>query len=239
MSDAVALADEYWQYHRTTAQLWNIDRGDVDQIDHWDDLTPDGVAARIERLDDFGRRAAGTAAGDDQERTLLAALSFSADAVASLLPFDRDLTLVAGPFNIPAFLSVLVPGYSLATPAHGRGYITKIRALPAFLDGWIDGLRDGAAVGRLTTSRGLAAAVASFDSLLATPPANDPLAGQEPPGELSPAETNRWRAELVEAVADTRPAIARVLAMLRDELMPIARDDDRPGICNMPDGDRA
>ena len=41
---ARALADEYWAYYRDTAQLWNIDRGDVEQIERWEDLS--GVRRR-------------------------------------------------------------------------------------------------------------------------------------------------------------------------------------------------
>ena len=50
MSDVVTLADEYWDYYRATAQLWNIDRGDVDQIDQWEDLSVAGVATRLDHL---------------------------------------------------------------------------------------------------------------------------------------------------------------------------------------------
>ncbi len=83
----------------------------------------------------------------DRERTMVAALSFSARATASSLPFMRDLALVAGPFNFATFLSVFVPGYALITRQHGEGYVAKLRSLPSFVDGWIAGLRDGAAVG--------------------------------------------------------------------------------------------
>jgi hypothetical protein len=43
VSKVVALADQYWDYFRTSAQLWNIDRGDVDEIEQWQDLSPTGV----------------------------------------------------------------------------------------------------------------------------------------------------------------------------------------------------
>ena len=56
--EIATLADEYWSFHRSTAQLWNIDRGDVDQIEHWEDLSADGTRARIETLGGFARRAA-------------------------------------------------------------------------------------------------------------------------------------------------------------------------------------
>jgi hypothetical protein len=39
MSSVLELANEYWAFYRRTAQLWNIDRGDVDEIERWEDLS--------------------------------------------------------------------------------------------------------------------------------------------------------------------------------------------------------
>lgn len=103
-------------------------------------------------------------------------MQFGAGTAAATLPFERDLALVAGPFNFATFVAALVPGYSLVTTAHGDGYITKLRAMPAFVDGWIDGLRQGASVGRAATARGVATALESFESLLRTELVDDPLA---------------------------------------------------------------
>ena len=131
MAEVVALADEYWDFYRSSSQLWNIDRGDVEQIEHWEDLSPAGVATRLERLAAFADRAAALAAIEPNERDcgLLAAIEFSARATTALLPYERDLLLVAGPFNFAAFVDVLVPGYALVTREHGQGYIDKVRSM--------------------------------------------------------------------------------------------------------------
>ena len=236
----MACADEYWEYFRGSAQLWNIDRGDVDQIEHWEDLSPSGVATRIERLGSFADQAAAltTPGIGDRDRSLLAAIEFSARATAATLPFERDLAMVAGPFNFVTFVSVLIPGYSLVTREHGLGYISKLRSMPSFVDGWIDGLRDGARAGRVATARGVAAAVDAIDALLRRDVTDDPLASQEPPSELNPADAAAWRNDVVSAIRDaTRPALARLRIVLHDELLPVARSDQRPGICDLPGGE--
>ena len=241
MSDAVACADEYWEYFRGSAQLWNIDRGDVDQIENWEDLSPSGVAGRIERLGSFAARAAAlTNPGTgDRDGSLLAAIEFSARATAAMLPFERDLAMVAGPFNFFTFVAVLIPGYSLVTREHGLGYIAKLRSMPSFVDGWIDGLRDGAAAGRVATARGVAAAVDAFDALLRSDVADDPLASQEPPNELSPADAAAWHADVVAAIRDAaRPSLVRLRTVLYDELLPLGRSDQQPGICHLPGGEQ-
>jgi uncharacterized protein (DUF885 family) len=242
LSAIVDLADAYWAYYLGSAQLWNIDRGDVDQIEYWEDLSPEGVATRIEQLEGFVSRAEGFSASELSQRdhALLAAIAFSAGATGSSLPYDRDLALVAGPFNLATFLSVLVPGYALVTREHGEGYVAKLRALPAFIDGWIAGLREGLAVHRIATARGIADAIGAFDALLSTDPADDPLASQSPPQRASPREVDQWRAEVFDAIREAaRPGIARLRAVLRDELLPAARTDEEAGICHLPGGDEA
>ena len=89
MSDVRGLADEYWSYYRGTEQLWNVDRGDVEQIEHWEDLSASGVADRIARLTAFAQQAEKlyTKGLDDQQLTLLGALTFSARATAAGLPY--------------------------------------------------------------------------------------------------------------------------------------------------------
>jgi uncharacterized protein (DUF885 family) len=241
-SDVEELADDYWSYYRSSAQLWNIDRGDVDEIEHWEDLSPSGVASRFERLATFVDRAEGLSGAEvnDRDRGLLAAVEFSAMATTATLLYERDLALVAGPFSFATFLDVLIPGYSLVTAEHGQGYVSKLRSMPSFIDGWIDGLRDGAATGRVATIRGVTAAIDAFDALLSHDPVDDSLSSQDPPSELSAAEVAGWRAEVVNAISvDARPAIARLRTALRDDLLPIARTDERAGVCYVPGGDEA
>jgi uncharacterized protein (DUF885 family) len=233
------LADEYWAYFRDTAQLWNIDRGDVDEIEKWEDLSGSGVDERVRRLGEFGERAQRSAGvdTDDQDVSLLAAVSFSASATAALLPWMRNRGLVSGPFNFAAFLSVLVPGYRLVTRRHGEGYLAKLNGIPAFIDGWMDGLRGGLAEGQIATGRGVAKAITDFDRLLGTSVSGDPLVGQEPPSELTEAEVDTWRDEVIAVVRHVvRPAVARLRDVLSDEVLPGAPSDDEPGLCYLPNG---
>ena len=168
---------------------------------------------------------------------MLAAVSFSAAATASLLPWMRNRGLVSGPFNFAAFLSVLVPGYSLVTRGHGEGYIAKLNGIAAFVDGWVDGLRDGLAVGQLPTGRGVANAIADYDRLLGTSASRDPLVGQAPPSEFTEAEADAWRNEVIAVVRDVvRPAVAHLRDVLSSEVLQRASSDEEPGLCYLADG---
>ncbi len=241
MTEVVAFADEYWRFYRESYQLWNIDRGDVEQIENWDDLSPAGVATRVERLASFAHRAVALAETGPNERDggLLAAIEFSAGATAALLPYERDLSLVAGPFNFVAFIEVLVPGYSLVTRPHGQGYIDKLRAMPAFIDGWMEGLRQSAASGTVTSARGISSTISALDRLLSSEVNDDPLTSQAPPIEASAAEVAAWRTEVGDAVRDAcRPALGSLRTMMHDELLPIGRSDHNAGVCYLPNGDQ-
>ena len=237
VSSVVSLANEYWAYYRRTAQLWNIDRGDVDEIERWEDLSAIGVDERVRQLRDFAHRAESSTAVEsgDQDAALLAAVSFSAASTATALPWLRDRGLIAGPGNLAVFLTVLVPGYTLITREQGDGYVTKLSGIPKFLDGWMAGLREGVAAGRTATARGVTAAIAAYDRILGTKVSDDPLVGQSAPSALSEAEANAWRDELVTVVGEVvRPAIARIRGFLHDELLPGAPSDDHAGLCHLP-----
>jgi uncharacterized protein (DUF885 family) len=237
-SAVTALADDYWEFHRSTAQLWNIDRGDVEQIEQWEDLSRDGVADRIRRLDEFARRAdALLHSGGEREQSIVAAVAFSARAMAATLPCQRDLTLVAGVANLATFLTVMTPGYALTTADHGAGYVTKLRGIPLFIDQLIDGLREGCEIGRTAAARSVVRAIRDMDEMLAASPAESALARQSPPTEPTPAEAGSWRAEVVKAIgASVYPALGRYRSALADEVLPRAKSDDRPGLCHLPNG---
>jgi hypothetical protein len=107
MSPATMLADDYWAFFRDTAQLWNIDRGDVDQVESWEDLSVDGVSRRVAALEEFGRRGDALLSDDvrDDDPTLLSTVAFGAGSNAGALPYQRDLTLVDGSMNATALLT--------------------------------------------------------------------------------------------------------------------------------------
>ena len=177
---------------------------------------------------------------DQQDASLRAAVSFSAAATASLLPWMRNRGLVSGPSSFAVFLEVLVPAYSLVTREHGAGYIAKLDGIPAFIDGWVDGLRHGLEAGQTAAGRGLADVIAAYDRLLRTEASRDPLARQSPPTELSDSEASAWHDEVISAVSrSVRPAVARLRSVLHDEMLPGSSSDEQPGLCHLPDGDSA
>jgi uncharacterized protein (DUF885 family) len=240
-SPAVRLADEYWAYYLETFQLSNIYRRDVTQIEHWPDFSPDGLDARVLRLDAFARRARALRLTnlDEDDLHLATAIGYHAEAERAMAAYEHDILLISAPFNITTFLRVFVPTYILTSAEHGLGYVAKLRSLPACTDAWGRALRRSAAMGRAATARGVSATIAALDELLATDLSDDPLLTQLPPANLSATDVERWKADVRVAVRDqTRPALARFRQMLHDDVLPRGRPDDQPGICHLPNGAR-
>jgi len=111
---------------------------------------------------------------------------------------------------------------------------------------WIDRLtgttRDALGRGIAAPHTLVRAVVAELDDLLARPDADWPLVqpADDVPAEWPAATRARHAAAVRAAVADgIRPALARYRAFLADELGPVARGDDQPGLSHVPGGPEA
>ena len=120
----------------------------------------------------------------DQDASLLAAVSFSAVATASLLPWMRNRSLVERTVQ-PCGVSVGAGAGLQPRQQTSRGRLHRqAQWHPAFIDGWVDGLREAGGGPDRLPDRGVANAIADFDRLLSTGVSHDPLAGQNPPAEF-------------------------------------------------------
>ncbi len=73
VTGGMSLADEYWRFFHSTQQMFNIDRGDIEEIEHWDDFSPEGLAGEVQHLSSFADRAetlARAQPGEDASGTL-------------------------------------------------------------------------------------------------------------------------------------------------------------------------
>lgn len=122
-----------------------------------------------------------------------------------------------------------VPAVSTGDSAGVAAYLSRLAGLAGYFDGWAERLRAARAEGRVPAAIGVRQAIAQFDGYLASPLAADPLLR---PGDGVDAER---AGQLVET--GVRPALARLRAMLADEVLPVARDDERVGVVHVPGGE--
>lgn len=115
----------------------------------------------------------------------------------------------------------------LGRPKDEKDYFTRLAGIPEYLRKAADRHRMGVAAGRLPVRARAEHAVSHLDHYLADA-ANDPLR-QVP--VTNTAERDRLIDDLV------RPAFATYRDVMKDEIAPHGRPQDKPGLCWLPDGE--
>lgn len=122
-----------------------------------------------------------------------------------------------------------LPSARPATAEQEEFFLQRIAGLPRFLAEAAERHREGLAGGRTPVARSAHTLTGLLDRYLSQPD-QDPLRQAPLTGD---------RLERRERLLDTevRPAVAAYRDLLRAELTPAARPDDRPGLCWLPEGE--
>ncbi len=137
--------------------------------------------------------------------------------------------------NIPAFQPVV-------TVAEGEALVARWQEMGPFVDRLVTTTRDALARGVAAPRALVQSVLAELDDLLAREtdlwPLLDPA--RSAPAAWPAATRERYAAGVGRAVADgVRPALERYRTFLADELGPVARGDDAPGLGALPGGPEA
>jgi uncharacterized protein (DUF885 family) len=209
----------------------------------FDGLVPDpsrkGAKATAGKLADIERRLSdiATAGLNQADRVNHAVLGRLAWATRSDLEHALwESTASADGYSSPqAMMFMSVPATSITDAAATEAYLERLSGLPAFLDAVTDRYREAKADGRLPTRIGVGQAIDQLTGHLALSLEDDTLLSPRLPQDVDAVQV---RARAAEIVADrVRPALRRLLAGLRDELLPVARPDDEVGIRFVPGGE--
>jgi uncharacterized protein (DUF885 family) len=239
--ELAAVAQDYWEallhFSPATATYFGDRRND----DRLDDRSPAAVEAQLRRLGELRERIeridASALRGEDT--ITHAALLGELRRDAALL--EADLTswsvdVMAGPQGLVLALESLQP---ITTPDEGRRLVERWRAMGPYMDRAIEGLRRRLEDGTVAVRTPLAKVIDQLDGVLAQPDRELPLlapAQVEHP-EWSSHDLAAFRDALTDATArDARPALERYRDVLRDEILPAARPDERPGIAHVEGG---
>ena len=125
-----------------------------------------------------------------------------------------------------------VPAMTIADADGADRYLHRLAGTGAFLTALGDRYAEEAARGRTPTARGVQHAIAQLEGQLATAPDDDVLL-RPTAAAGDPALRGRARETVDSSI---RPAMAALAARLREELLPVARPDDRVGIGAIPGG---
>jgi uncharacterized protein (DUF885 family) len=146
-----------------------------------------------------------------------------------------EYNVTALPMSGPAALFGVAARTPLPTPRSAADYLTRLRGSADWIDSIVVRLREGAARGRTPVASLARLAVEWTDAALADP-APAALLKPEPPAGWDGAEA--WRVELDQIAREVvRPAVERWRDVVRDELLPVARPDEKAGVGWLPDGE--
>jgi uncharacterized protein (DUF885 family) len=232
--DVNGLADELVIVLFDMAPLWATLAG----IPGWDDRLSDpsvaGEARSAERLASVRAAAEGLDPG-----TLEPAERITRDVVIAVCE-DETALLSTGAIEwqitdkwvAPAaeLLSYL-PETVIRTPEQAADYRTRLGAIGDYLDAVAQRHLAGVEAGRTPVARLVRYAIDALDRHLAAPQ-DDPLRGpvSDLDDELSGVD------QVLEG--SVRPALRRYRDLLAERVLPAGRDDDHPGLCHLPDGER-
>jgi uncharacterized protein (DUF885 family) len=232
------LAEDYYDFRLRTAPTWAHLIGEYRYADRFEAVTREAddsaaaearsLAARAESVD--------AEALDDQRRTTRAMLVWEASSRAGLLE-SRTSEFAANPiFGVQASLGVHVPKLAVPDAGVAEAMVAKFSSVATYFHDVAERHREGVASGRTPADFAVRQTCLQLDSWLATPINEDPmLEVQDPPSGMDAA---RWHERLLAVVQkQVRPAVQHYRDVLRDEVAPHARPDERCGLTYLPDGD--
>jgi uncharacterized protein (DUF885 family) len=236
--DTIAgLAGEYWEAQLEASPLFATYMGDHRYDDRVDDLSAETEQAHRATWTGLRERAAAVDGALDETDAVTRDLMLHEldDALRGIdlrlaeMTWDQmegvhaDLLISAGQLNAPE-------------PEHAAMALVRTRRYGDMLAQAAERWRQGLAAGRMPARLNIVRSLNQVEGYLASPLADDPFANLTGPEGWDGLDA--WRAELAEIVSrDLRPAFARYRAVLRDELLPVARPDEEPGLGHLPGGD--
>ncbi len=163
-------------------------------------------------------------------------LEHDATTRADLLAVRMEELGVDPIFGPQVGVPIVVGMLSLPDEAVAESLLDKLRGVARNFGELTERLREGVAAGRVSPAFAVAGVIEQLDAQLAAPLADDPVvaAVPAPPAGVDEAA---WRDRVAQVVEQhLRPALAAYRDVLRDEVLPVARPDERCGISWLDDG---
>jgi len=239
-----AAAARYWDGALAFSPVMATYLGDRRNDDRLDDRSAAALAAHEAELTTVATdvEAIDADALDGEDRITRSVLLAQIRTDRSFL--DANLSAwsidpLGGPHVAILSMEAIQP---VATTAEAKAMVGRWRAMGPWLDGHADRLRAEVALGRVGVRSPIEKVIDQLASSLAHPddelPLLAPLAVAH--DDWSDDDRATFDTHLRAAVRDgIRPAMQRYLDTLRDDILPVARPDDRPGIMHVPGGHEA
>ena len=235
--DVNELAQEYFDYLLSAWPTWGHIMGNYEHADLFDDASRAGEDDEILRRRAFADRAeaipaAGLSAQDAITREMIV---FDGRRNADILEARFAEFGVDPIFGPVAGLPVYMPKFPMPDAKVAEAMISKVHGMAKHFRDLSDRSLEGVAHDRTPAAFAVDDTVAQIEQWLAKPIAEDPLLETgEPTGVADP---DAWRARLRKVIeTEVRPAMARYRDVLRDDVRPRSRSEDKVGLVWLADG---
>ncbi|WP_229120092.1 DUF885 domain-containing protein [Enemella evansiae] len=238
--DIDQLAADYWEALMVAEPTWRHLQGELTHVGDFESAGRQAEDEHVTTFRDFAERAAAvpTDGLSDDQRVTRETLIFEAGTRADLLE-ARLAEHAADPvFGMQASLPVVAGMLGVPDATVAEAMLTKAEGVGRYFTELAERQREGVAAGRVSPAFAVQATIEQLDALLATPVAEDPvLTAINLPEEVDAEDWRRRFAQVLEE--QVRPGLAAYRDVLRDEVLPVARPDDRVGLTFLPGGDDA
>jgi uncharacterized protein (DUF885 family) len=214
--------------------------GDYRYMEQFEDASRSAEDADISARLSYAHRAREFDASElsSSDRTTQETLIYEAGSSAAISEMRQKEFGVDPIFGPIVMAQVAIPQMSVETAEHADKMLDKYVQFARMLDQSTERLREGIANGRVNAEFAVTKAVGQIDALLSAPEESSPFLKAQMPESFSDEDTAAWRSRAAGVVRDTvNPAFDRYRAVIRDEVAPIARPNDRAGLFGLPDGD--
>jgi uncharacterized protein (DUF885 family) len=240
LSEIDRLAEDYFADLMAAEPTWAHMLGDYSHADRFEDATRAHEDQRIATSRTYAERAEAVdpASLDEDGRITRGVLLTDATTRADLLE-GRLAELAADPiFGVQAMLPVIASTLGVPDGDVAEMVLTKVARVGAYFRQLAARHREGVEKGRVPTRFAVEGTIRQIEEAVLVPATEDPLLSAiHLPGAV---DGDAWRARLVDVVeTELRPGMLAYRDVLRDDVSPVARPDDEPGLCHVPDGGTA
>ena len=235
------LAEEYWEERLSNDPFLATVLGDRRFDSRLPDITPEGRARWKNQYAEASRECEAIPEGELTAKDRLTRTALLVDAASMAAYYSCDLEeWVVDPLQGPQVELMNLESYQpIRTASEGRAMTERWRAIGSYIDAHIANLRSGAAKGKVAVRVAVEKVIDELDELLKRPdsdwPLLRPLATEHRGWTVD--EVEMFREGLKDAVREAaRPGFTRYLELLRWEMLPRARPQDKPGIMHVPGG---
>lgn len=239
--DLMTLSEEYWEFHLRANPVQATSMGDHRYDDKLSDNSPEGIEREVATLEGLLTRvdALDISALSSGDRITHTTLRFQIRSRLGSIGCGFE-TWVVDPLGGPQVSLFNIQSMQKLTDYEsGRMMLARWRAMEPYLKQHMANLRRGLLQNKVSIRQAIERVIEQIDEHEQRPLEEWALLkpAQEPPESWTDEQKAAFLADMTVVVGESiRPALLAYRVMLRNEVLPEARNEDQPGIMHVPGG---